>query len=104
MRYREGLDYVLNGISLEVRPGEKVGIVGRTGAGKSSLTLAVFRLLESAQGKIVIDGIDISKIGLHELRAKLSIIPQDPVSLSEVFLLKPCLLIYISFSLDSFFE
>ena len=81
VRYRDGLDLVLNDISLKVVPGEKIGIVGRTGAGKSSLTLALFRLLEAANGCIMIDGIDISKIGLHELRFKLSIIPQDPVSL-----------------------
>ncbi|CAG2117206.1 unnamed protein product [Medioppia subpectinata] len=78
-RYREGLDLVLKGIDVNVRKGEKVGIVGRTGAGKSSLTLALFRLIESAFGRIEIDGIDISKIGLQELRSKLTIIPQDPV-------------------------
>lgn len=85
LRYREGLDLVLNGITLHVAPGEKVGICGRTGAGKSSLTMALFRILEPAAGSIAIDGVDIAKIGLHELRSKLSIIPQDPVSF-ELFL------------------
>ncbi|XP_013781403.1 multidrug resistance-associated protein 1-like [Limulus polyphemus] len=78
-RYREGLDLVLYGLSCNVHAGEKVGIVGRTGAGKSSLTLSLFRIIEAAGGSITIDGVDISKIGLHDLRSKLTIIPQDPV-------------------------
>ena len=73
---------VLNGISIDVKPGEKIGIVGRTGSGKSTLTLALFRILEASLGGIVIDGVEIGKIGLHELRSKLSIIPQDPVLFS----------------------
>lgn len=75
-RYRPGLELVLHGISFSVKPAEKVGIVGRTGAGKSSLTLALFRLVESAAGRIVIDGKDIAAMGLHDLRSKLTIIPQ----------------------------
>lgn len=78
-RYREGLDLVLKGISFTIKPGEKVGIVGRTGAGKSSLTLGLFRIIEAAGGSIVIDGVDISEIGLYDLRSKITIIPQDPV-------------------------
>lgn len=82
VRYREGLDLVLRGINFTVQGGEKVGIVGRTGAGKSSLTLALFRIIESAGGSIVIDGHEISKLGLHALRSRLTIIPQDPVLFS----------------------
>lgn len=82
VRYREGLDLVLKGITFTVQGGEKVGIVGRTGAGKSSLTLALFRIIESAGGSIIIDGQDISKLGLHALRSRLTIIPQDPVLFS----------------------
>ncbi|XP_052077020.1 multidrug resistance-associated protein 1-like [Mytilus californianus] len=82
VRYREGLDLVLKGITCTIQPNEKIGIVGRTGAGKSSLTMALFRILEKAKGKIIIDGIDISTIGLHDLRSKITIIPQDPVLFS----------------------
>lgn len=82
VRYRPELDLVLHGISCEIASKEKVGIVGRTGAGKSSLTNCIFRIIESAGGKIVIDGLDIARIGLHDLRQKLTIIPQDPVVFS----------------------
>nr|QNH67943.1 ATP-binding cassette transporter subfamily C member 1 X4 [Brachionus plicatilis] len=79
LKYREELDFVLKDINCHIKSQEKVGIVGRTGAGKSSLTLGLFRILESNYGKIEIDGIDIKTIGLHELRKKLTIIPQEPV-------------------------
>lgn len=82
MRYREGLDLVLKGIDFAVKSREKVGIVGRTGAGKSSLTLALFRIIEAADGEIIIDDVNISEIGLHSLRSRLTIIPQDPVLFS----------------------
>ncbi|XP_069963569.1 multidrug resistance-associated protein 1 isoform X5 [Bactrocera oleae] len=82
VRYREGLDLVLRGITFTIRGGEKVGIVGRTGAGKSSLTLSLFRIIESAGGRIFIDGVDIATLGLHMLRSRLTIIPQDPVLFS----------------------
>lgn len=101
VRYREGLDLVLKKLTLSVKGGEKVrsvlnqstagqqggffnlgsvsrqiGIVGRTGAGKSSMTLCLFRILEAAGGEITIDDVKISEIGLHDLRSKLTIIPQ----------------------------
>ncbi len=67
---------MLKGIDCLIRSGEKVGIVGRTGAGKSSLTLALFRIIESAGGQIVIDGEDIGLMGLQRLRSRITIIPQ----------------------------
>uniref|UniRef100_A0A8C2YHW1 ATP binding cassette subfamily C member 3 n=1 Tax=Coturnix japonica TaxID=93934 RepID=A0A8C2YHW1_COTJA len=82
VRYRKGLDLVLKDLNLQVHGGEKIGIVGRTGAGKSSMTLCLFRILEAAKGEIRIDGVRISEIGLHDLRSRLTIIPQDPVLFS----------------------
>ncbi len=78
-RYRPGLELVLKGISMRLSGLEKVGLCGRTGAGKSSLTLALFRIVEPAGGAIRIDGVDVSRLGLHRLRSRLTIIPQDPV-------------------------
>ncbi|KAJ5108547.1 hypothetical protein N7456_005222 [Penicillium angulare] len=77
-RYRPDLDPVLKEVSFSVKAGEKVGIVGRTGAGKSSLALALFRGLEAEKGQIVIDGVDIGSIGLRDLRENITIVPQDP--------------------------
>ncbi|XP_074559012.1 ABC transporter C family MRP4-like [Curcuma longa] len=77
-RYKDTLPMVLNGISCKFPGGKKIGIVGRTGSGKSTLIQALFRLIEPAEGKIIIDSIDISTIGLHDLRSQLSIIPQEP--------------------------
>lgn len=78
MRYREGLPLVLRGLSIHVKAGERIGVVGRTGAGKSSIMSTLFRLVEISGGSITIDGENISKIGLHDLRSRLAIIPQDP--------------------------
>ncbi|KAJ3346286.1 hypothetical protein HDU83_003188 [Entophlyctis luteolus] len=79
MRYSPEMPLVLKGIDIDIRGGEKVGIVGRTGSGKSSLTVSLFRLVEASEGVIEIDGLDISKIGLNLLRTKITIIPQEPV-------------------------
>jgi len=79
LRYRPGLPLVLNEISLEISAGEKVGIVGRTGAGKSSLLKALLRLVEPCAGAIFVDDCNILDIGLEDLRSRFSIIPQDPV-------------------------
>ncbi|ABN64960.2 bile pigment transporter, partial [Scheffersomyces stipitis CBS 6054] len=76
-RYRKNLDPVLNDITIDIKPQEKIGIVGRTGAGKSTLSLAIFRIIEATGGHIEIDGINTSEIGLYDLRHKLNIIPQD---------------------------
>ncbi|SNX84278.1 probable YCF1 - Vacuolar ABC transporter responsible for vacuolar sequestration of glutathione-S-conjugates [Melanopsichium pennsylvanicum] len=77
-RYRRELGLVLKKLNIDIKAGERIGVVGRTGAGKSSLTLALFRIIEAAEGKIVIDGIDVSNIGLKDLRSAIAIIPQDP--------------------------
>jgi len=77
-RYRSDLDPVLKNLSVKIEGEEKVGIVGRTGAGKSSLALALFRGLEADEGKIMVDGIDVSRIGLQDLREAITIVPQDP--------------------------
>ncbi|EIW83220.1 multidrug resistance-associated ABC transporter [Coniophora puteana RWD-64-598 SS2] len=82
IRYAPDLPDVLHHLSFEIRPGEKVGILGRTGSGKSTLALSFFRFVEATEGRILVDGIDISKIGLSDLRSALTIIPQDPVILS----------------------
>jgi ATP-binding cassette, subfamily C (CFTR/MRP), member 1 len=79
LAYRQGLPLVLKDVSFQVRPGEKVGIVGRTGAGKSSLMQALLRAAELAGGKIEIDGFDISKVGLDVLRRQIALVPQDSI-------------------------
>lgn len=79
LAYRPGLPLVLKNLHMDIKPAEKIGICGRTGAGKSSIMTALFRLSELSEGKIKIDGVDISTLGLYTLRSKLSIIPQDPV-------------------------
>ncbi|EAS04319.2 ABC transporter C family protein (macronuclear) [Tetrahymena thermophila SB210] len=84
MKYRENLDYVLKGVNLKIESGERIGCIGRTGAGKSSLLQVLFRMInieksalnDSKTGSILIDGVDISSIGLNTLRYNISIIPQ----------------------------
>ncbi|KAF2143052.1 uncharacterized protein K452DRAFT_225934 [Aplosporella prunicola CBS 121167] len=81
-RYRKDFDFVLKQITFKILPGEKVGVVGRTGAGKSSLALALFRALEAEEGKILIDDVDIGLIGLQDLRENIVMVPQDPTLFS----------------------
>lgn len=76
-RYRPGLDLVLRNINLDIKAQEKIGVVGRTGAGKSSLALSLFRIIEAPSGSIHIDDLDISTLWLLDLRQRLTIIPQD---------------------------
>jgi len=75
-RYRTDFDLVLKDLTFKILPGEKVGVVGRTGAGKSSMALALFRALEAEKGKILIDDIDVGTIGLHDLRENVVMVPQ----------------------------
>ena len=82
MRYRPELPAVLVGLSVKIQPNEKIGIVGRTGAGKSSMMNSLFRLVEIESGQILIDSYDIQKFGLNDLRKSLGIIPQTPVLFS----------------------
>eukprot|EP00929_Paragymnodinium_shiwhaense_P041923 TRINITY_DN21772_c0_g4_i1.p1 TRINITY_DN21772_c0_g4~~TRINITY_DN21772_c0_g4_i1.p1 ORF type:complete len:1292 (-),score=290.39 TRINITY_DN21772_c0_g4_i1:148-4023(-) len=79
MRYRAGLPRALDGLELMVASGEKLGIVGRTGAGKSSLTNILFRLVDCEEGACIIDGVNIAQLGLHTLRRAISMIPQEPI-------------------------
>ncbi|KAJ1771436.1 hypothetical protein LPJ74_002369 [Coemansia sp. RSA 1843] len=85
---------VLHDISLSVKHGEKIGVVGRTGAGKSTMSLALLRFIEASKGRIILDDVDISKIGLEDLRRNVTIIPQDPVLFNGT----------IRFNLDPFGE
>ncbi|KAJ1729342.1 hypothetical protein LPJ72_005025, partial [Coemansia sp. Benny D160-2] len=93
VEYSPGIP-VLHGVSLSVKHGERIGAVGRTGAGKSTISLALLRFLEASKGKIVLDGVDISKIGLEDLRRNVTVIPQDPVLFNGT----------IRFNLDPFDE
>jgi len=78
IRYRANNPLVLRGITCTFEGGKKIGIVGRTGSGKTTLISAIFRLVEPAGGRILIDGLDTTSIGLHDLRSRLGIIPQEP--------------------------
>ncbi|KAM3309179.1 hypothetical protein P3S67_010923 [Capsicum chacoense] len=87
-RYRKDSTLVLRGTSCTFEGGHKVGIVGRTASGKSTLISALFRLVEPAGGRIVVDGVDIFKIGLHDLRSRFGVIPQDPTLFNGTVLIK----------------
>ncbi|KAF5176353.1 Multidrug resistance abc transporter atp-binding and permease protein [Thalictrum thalictroides] len=79
VRYRPNTPLILKGLTLSIKGGEKIGVVGRTGSGKSTLVQALFRVMEPSGGNIIIDEVDILKIGLHDLRSRFGIIPQEPV-------------------------
>lgn len=78
LRYRPDTDIVLNKLSFKINSGEKIGVVGRTGAGKSTITLAITRIVEIFEGQIKIDGVDVGQIKLDDLRSRITVIPQDP--------------------------
>lgn len=78
LRYRYNTPLVLKGVTFKIDPGKRVGCVGRTGAGKSSILQALFRMSELEKGAIIIDGVDISTLGLTHLRSNMAIIPQSP--------------------------
>lgn len=94
MRYREGLPLVLDGVSVKIEGGEKVGVVGRTGSGKSSMMIALLRMVEATDGRVLVDGQDLREVGLLDVRKRMTIIPQDPVMFSGT----------IRFNLDPFSE
>ena len=79
LAYAHELPPVIKDVTVEIKGGEKIGVCGRTGSGKSTITLGLFRMLEHFEGQIVIDGIDISRMSLRALRSRLAIIPQDPI-------------------------
>ncbi|GAB2245992.1 hypothetical protein Droror1_Dr00001485 [Drosera rotundifolia] len=110
VRYAPHMPLVLQGITCTFHGGKKTGIVGRTGSGKSTLIQTLFRIVEPAAGRIVIDGIDICTIGLHDLRSRLSIIPQEPTMFEGTWTILcgaafvPDLLIYICAGLVEEFD
>ena len=79
VKYRPDTEVVIKDLSVDIKPGEKIGIVGRTGSGKSTLCLSLCRVLEAFGGNIEIDGVDISTVGLSDLRDRITVIPQEPV-------------------------
>jgi len=79
VKYRPNLPHVIDNLSVSINSGEKVGIVGRTGSGKSTFFLSLLRIIEPTHGSILIDGVDISQVGLDDLRNKITVIPQDPM-------------------------
>ena len=78
VKYRPNLDLVLRGLTVTFQGGHKIGVVGRTGSGKSTIMMSLLRILEAYDGQIIVDGKDISKISLDDLRSKITIILQDP--------------------------
>jgi len=83
LRYRPTTEQVLHQLSFKVAQGEKIGVVGRTGAGKSTICLSMSRIIELEEGQILVDGIDIAQIPLNVLRSRITVIPQDPTIFKE---------------------
>ena len=79
VQYRPNTPPAVHAFSVHIKPGEMVGVVGRTGSGKTSLAMALFRIVELTSGRILIDGVDLRSVGIHTLRKRMTIIPQDPV-------------------------
>jgi ABC-type multidrug transport system fused ATPase/permease subunit len=79
LKYQDFGVSVLKGVSLSIKPSEKIGIVGRTGSGKSTLLISLLRIVELAEGEIIIDGWNIARMGLRDLRSRIAIIPQEPI-------------------------
>jgi ABC-type multidrug transport system fused ATPase/permease subunit len=79
LAYAHELPPVVKDVTVSIKAGEKIGVCGRTGSGKSTITLGLFRMLEHFEGQIVVDDIDISQMSLRVLRSRLAIIPQDPI-------------------------
>jgi len=82
LRYRENLPFIIRGLNLSISQRQRVGICGRTGSGKSSLLLALLRIVEPTEGEIFVDGVNVCKIGLGDLRSRISLVPQDAVLFS----------------------
>ena len=95
LRYRPGLPLVLKGLDIHIPARSKVGVVGRTGAGKSTIMAALLRIVELDSGRVFIDGVDIRNVGLAKLRSKIAVIPQDPVLFSVSRLFDPSVAIVI---------
>ena len=79
VKYAPELPSVLHNISFALKGGERIGLLGRTGSGKSTLAMSILRFVDPSEGRIIIDGVDITSIGLHDLRSKVTFIPQDAV-------------------------
>jgi ABC-type multidrug transport system fused ATPase/permease subunit len=79
LKYQDGAEPVLKGVNVNIKPREKIGIVGRTGSGKSTLLISLLRIVETSEGKILIDDYDVSTCGLKDLRSRIAIIPQEPI-------------------------
>lgn len=99
-RYRDGLPLVLKNLSIQIGSSDKIGIVGRTGAGKTSLISTLMRLTELSEGSIEIDGLDIGEMGLRDLRSAIAVIPQDPTLFQGTVRLKKCNVCAVIFGIN----